>query len=382
MGDRAKNAEIPGPVAPPQRPSARALRLSAGLDEYVVVAWHDVRPPEQSLATSASDARWVFEAWARLERGARFERAEMVRLAEGTYDDLSRLRDRALDELILEALATSRLVFLCLPRDRLPLAPPPPRPKAVPLSPPKSGPTSQPLFEYEVIIVDDTGAAVQGARLKLELDGTPRMTTTNDQGVGRASWVDSTTGKVRLLNLESLKTQLGPRWQEKPASRSVPQDNAQPVGEEAKEFRVQCGQATTIVLLRPRYPLRLRWLDLVAKPVSDSALAVAETQLTTDGDGYVDAMVDEQAASVPLEISDLEGPVDMALGALGEVGDDGDSGWKARLYNLGFLWDPAADDDDDETVIALQDFQAQYQLPVTGKLDDATRGQIAQVYGS
>ena len=36
---------------------------------------------------------------------------------------------------------------------------------------------------------------------------------------------------------------------------------------------------------------------------------------------------------------------------------------------------------DEEMVIALQDFQAQAGMPVTGPLDHATKAQIIQVHG-
>ena len=39
------------------------------------------------------------------------------------------------------------------------------------------------------------------------------------------------------------------------------------------------------------------------------------------------------------------------------------------------------EDSDDELLIALQDFQAQYSLTVSGQLDDATKGQLLQVHG-
>ena len=32
-------------------------------------------------------------------------------------------------------------------------------------------------------------------------------------------------------------------------------------------------------------------------------------------------------------------------------------------------------------ILALQDFQAQFQIEVTGKLDDATKAKLAEVYG-
>jgi hypothetical protein len=48
---------------------------------------------------------------------------------------------------------------------------------------------------------------------------------------------------------------------------------------------------------------------------------------------------------------------------------------------MGFLWDATVEDTDDEMVIALQDFQAQYSLTISGQLDDATKQQLLKVHG-
>jgi hypothetical protein len=127
--------------------------------------------------------------------------------------------------------------------------------------------------------------------------------------------------------------------------------------------------------------LRLQMLDLLGNPITGSQVTVGDKPFTTDGNGLVEVPVDKTAQDVSAELSDDE-QLDMALGALGPADDDSDAGWKARLYNLGYLWDPTVDDGDDEVVVALQDFQAQYGLPVSGQLDDATKAQLVRVYGA
>jgi hypothetical protein len=74
--------------------------------------------------------------------------------------------------------------------------------------------------------------------------------------------------------------------------------------------------------------------------------------------------------------------LDLSPGDLNQADDATDSGYKARLYNLGFLWSLSATPGDDEMRIALEDFQEQYALPLTRELDDATKAQLSQVYGS
>jgi hypothetical protein len=126
--------------------------------------------------------------------------------------------------------------------------------------------------------------------------------------------------------------------------------------------------------------LRLQMLDLLGNPISGSPVTINNKSLTTDGSGGVEAPVDKAAKNVSVELSDNE-QLDMALGALGPNDVDSDVGWKARLYNLGYLLDPTVDDDDEEMILALQDFQEHAGLPVTGQLDDATKAQIKQIHG-
>jgi hypothetical protein len=127
--------------------------------------------------------------------------------------------------------------------------------------------------------------------------------------------------------------------------------------------------------------LRLTLLDLTVKPLSSAQVTVAGTALTTDGSGLVEATVDKSAKDVTLvDASGLE--TALSLGGLNPADDPTDAGYKARLYNMGFLWDSSVDDTDGEMVIALQDFQAQYSLTVSGQLDDATKAQLVQSYGS
>jgi hypothetical protein len=125
--------------------------------------------------------------------------------------------------------------------------------------------------------------------------------------------------------------------------------------------------------------LRLTLLDLAAKPMKSAPVTVAGTSLTTDGNGLVEATVDKSAKDATLESAGSE--VDLSLGGLNPSDDTSDAGYKGRLFNMGFLWDDTVADSDDEMLIALQDFQAQYKLTVSGQLDDATKAQLLQVHG-
>ena len=131
-----------------------------------------------------------------------------------------------------------------------------------------------------------------------------------------------------------------------------------------------------------RTPLKLRLtlLGLDGKPVPNAQVTVAGVALTTDGNGLAEASVDKSAAATTFDHAQ-GAALALSLGGLNPSDDTSHAGYKARLYNMGFLWDLTADDDDDEMVIALQDFQAQYAMTVTGQLDDATRTQLLKLHG-
>jgi len=126
--------------------------------------------------------------------------------------------------------------------------------------------------------------------------------------------------------------------------------------------------------------VRIKLLDGRIKPMAGAAVTVGDAQLTTDGTGLVETSIDKSAKSVDLEAPDTS--FVLAVGSINPNDDTSDAGYKARLFNLGFLWDPAVSDTSDEMVIALEDFQAEYSLTISGQLDDATKSQLAQTYGS
>lgn len=66
---------------------------------------------------------------------------------------------------------------------------------------------------------------------------------------------------------------------------------------------------------------------------------------------------------------------------VGGLNPQDESAWRLRLFNLGFLWDLAADLESDEMTIALEDFQAQVGLDPTGELDEATQQKLVEAYG-
>ncbi len=158
--------------------------------------------------------------------------------------------------------------------------------------------------------------------------------------------------------------------EEEPASaeEASPPESAEPTEEEEIEE-----EPTTEVA-----PIKLRFklLDLVGKPISGAEVTVAGTAVTTDGEGMVETEVAVGAGNLTATLP--SGDIGLSAGSLDPTAD---TGWKTRLFNMGFLWDPSVDDSDDEMIVALEDFQAQYEIPVSGRPDDTTKAKIVEVYG-
>jgi hypothetical protein len=125
--------------------------------------------------------------------------------------------------------------------------------------------------------------------------------------------------------------------------------------------------------------LRVKLLGTDMKPVTDAACTLDGTSLTSDGDGIVEVPIDKLTEDSTLSVdgSDLA----LSIGRLNALDDTTQAGWKARLFNLGFLIDPTVPDGDEEVTFALQDFQAEHSLDVSGAFDDATKSKLKEIYG-
>jgi hypothetical protein len=125
--------------------------------------------------------------------------------------------------------------------------------------------------------------------------------------------------------------------------------------------------------------LRVKLLGTDMKPVTNAACTLDGTSLTSDGDGVVEIPVDKLTDSSTLRVDGTD--LALSIGRLDPLADTTEAGWKARLFNLGFLVDPTVPDDDEEVTFALRDFQAEHSLDLSGTFDDATQSKLKEVYG-
>ncbi len=134
----------------------------------------------------------------------------------------------------------------------------------------------------------------------------------------------------------------------------------------------------------PKVKLRIAVLDFDDQPLSglDCELEVdgSKHPLQTDGAGLVECEVRRTAKKGTLRVDSLGLEMELRIGHLDPPASD--TGWKARLANLGY-WtaSEAAAGEPERMAYALQEFQCDHGLKVTGKADEATISKLASVHG-
>lgn len=113
----------------------------------------------------------------------------------------------------------------------------------------------------------------------------------------------------------------------------------------------------------------------VEGPETDGASQQFEQQLVTDGDGNVSVDIATHVDSGSIEIDDVEYP--LRIGGMDPV--ETQAGVLQRLQNLGYL--PLEDEPDPTRLkLAIEDFQIDNDLPVTGERADI-EAKLKAVYG-
>jgi len=139
----------------------------------------------------------------------------------------------------------------------------------------------------------------------------------------------------------------------------------------------------TFQLARPTLKLRLVLRDFDNVPVPNAAceLDVEGTtyQLTTTGEGLIEQDIPATAENGRLRVDSLDIDVPLKIGHLDPP--DEETGWLARLTNLGYTDDRLGTIDPQELQSDIEEFQCDFGLKVTGKPDGPTRAKLKQVHG-
>lgn len=106
----------------------------------------------------------------------------------------------------------------------------------------------------------------------------------------------------------------------------------------------------------------------------------AVVNLKTDGQGVLKHKIAATAKGGSLKIPDLEIELPVQIGFLDPVEET--AGYQARLINLGYYPYPFGAEDEALMRNAIEEFQCDFKLSVTGVLDDTTRNKLKEAHGS
>jgi hypothetical protein len=134
--------------------------------------------------------------------------------------------------------------------------------------------------------------------------------------------------------------------------------------------------------------LGVRLLDRKMKPKADQAVVLtvpppeegearsSQQELVTDGDGKVTTEISKDAQIASLVVGELV--LSLKIGELDPVTEE--SGLAQRLSNLGYFV-PQPPRDDDELRSAIEEFQLEQGMKVTGVSDAAFEQKIVEAHG-
>jgi N-acetylmuramoyl-L-alanine amidase len=150
----------------------------------------------------------------------------------------------------------------------------------------------------------------------------------------------------------------------------------------ASAVSVPAAQRHRFVLKRPKPRLRLVLRDN-GEPITNTSfeLDIDGKTLpgTTDGNGKLDLAIPGHVTTAKLRMPARGRTWSLQIGHLDPI--DEVTGAQARLKQLGFYAGAIDGALTPLTVAAIRSFQRKHQLAVTGTLDDATRGALAQQFG-
>jgi hypothetical protein len=139
----------------------------------------------------------------------------------------------------------------------------------------------------------------------------------------------------------------------------------------------------TFVVPNPKLILRLAVYDFDNKPIPNAKCELeiggAKYPLTTDWRGRIEQAITATDEDGVLRIPALEYERPVKIGHLDPT--DENLGWKQRLINLGYHAESLDSDDPAALREAVEEFQCDFKIKITGEPDDATRAKLKEVHG-
>lgn len=157
---------------------------------------------------------------------------------------------------------------------------------------------------------------------------------------------------------------------------------------EMKEETGATNQRHTFVVDKKTLKLKLVLEDAYEKPIAGAQCALLvggqPFQVTTDGNGRMEQEIPLDATAAWLTIQGDQTPfkgesIAIKIGHLDPV--DAPSGQVARLNNLGYFAGDLDGSDADALKSAIEEFQCDHGLTVTGDCDSQTQAKLQQVHG-
>jgi Putative peptidoglycan binding domain len=134
----------------------------------------------------------------------------------------------------------------------------------------------------------------------------------------------------------------------------------------------------------PLLMLRIVLKDFDEAPIADADCILSvggeAHSVKSDASGMVQVRIPVSAKSGTLKVPGLDIDVPIEIGHLDPAAED--RGSQARLINLGFLSGAVGSADKEEVARAIEEFQCDHDLPVTGKLDAASLAKLKAAHGS
>ncbi len=136
---------------------------------------------------------------------------------------------------------------------------------------------------------------------------------------------------------------------------------------------IQLGPASDI--------LRIVFISLDDEPIVDTECVLKvegeNYSLITNSNGLVAELIPTNATQGIISILGMEIPIQ--IGELDPI--ETDTGQKTRLANLGYYFGPMDEDDEEQLKSAVEEFQCDQGLKLTGACDDQTQAALKDAHG-
>jgi hypothetical protein len=157
---------------------------------------------------------------------------------------------------------------------------------------------------------------------------------------------------------------------------------------EIKAVACQTDQRHTFRMTGTTLSLRLILKDVNEQPIANTTCSLwvdgTHTEITTDTAGAIERRIPSKAEHVSVQFRDPASGQDRELqveiGHLDPVEEQ--SGLIGRLNNLGYRAADSGELDVERLRAAIEEFQCDHQLPITGSIDAATLSKLKDVHGS